>query len=133
MNGQRNIRKEKTPDAKIDSNYAKNKKSQPYGEIVSCFRHLAEDNILQTQITQRDFVTSNKNPDDNPGCNLYVFDIRHQQDYSSSQPIKVRFVFRPTVPAATKIIGYALQLTNKLLSYDTITRHCIINNFCNLI
>ena len=32
---------------------------------------------------------------------LYVFDIRYHQDYSSAQPIKVSFDFRPAVPAAT--------------------------------
>ena len=38
---------EKFPDAGINCNYAMDKISQPYGEIVSCFRHLAKEIILQ--------------------------------------------------------------------------------------
>ena len=45
--------------------------------------------------------------------------IRHHQDYSSAQPIKVRIDFRPTIPAATNLIGYALFLTNILLSVSS--------------
>ena len=71
---------EKFPDSGINCNYAIDKYSQAYGEVVSCFRHSAKDNILQPYITQKDFVTSNNYPDGNPGYNLYVFDIRHHQD-----------------------------------------------------
>ena len=46
-------------------------------------------------------------------------DIRHHPDYSSAQTIKVRFDFRPAVPAATNLIGYALLLTNKLVSVSS--------------
>ena len=114
--GQCNIGSEKLPDAGINCDYAIDKYSQAYGEIVSCFRHLAKDNILQPYITQKDFVTTNNYPGGNPGYNLYVFDIRHHQDYSSAQTIKVRFDFRPAVPAAINLIGYALLLTNKKVS-----------------
>ena len=41
------IGSEKFPDAGINCNFAFDKFSQAYGEIVSCFRHLAKDNILQ--------------------------------------------------------------------------------------
>ena len=109
----------KYPDAGINCNYPIDKYSQAYGEIVSCFRHLAEDNILQPYITQKEFITSNNYPDGNPGYNLYVFDIRHHQDYSSAEPIKVTFDFRPAVPAATNLIGYALLLTNNLVSVSS--------------
>ena len=37
---------EKFPDAGIYCNYAIDKYSQAYGEFVSCFRHLAKDNII---------------------------------------------------------------------------------------
>ena len=47
---------EKLPDAGINCDYAIDNYSQAYGEIVSCFRHLAEDNILQPYITQKDFI-----------------------------------------------------------------------------
>ena len=115
VNSQRIIGSEKLPDAGICCNYATDKNSQALVEIVSCFRHLADDNDLQPYITQKDFITSNNYPDGNPGYNLSVFDIRHHQDYSSAQPIKVRFDVRPAVPAATTLIGYALLLTNKLV------------------
>ena len=104
---------EKPPDAGTNCNYAIHKYSQAYGEVVSCFRHLAKDDFLQPYITQKDFVTSNDYPDGNLGYNFYVFDIKHHQDFSSAQPIKVTFDFRPAVPAATNLIGYALLLTNK--------------------
>ena len=113
VNAQCIIGSEKFPDAGLNCIYAIDEHSQPYGEIVSCFRHLAKDNILQPDIIQKGFVTSNKCPDGNPGYNLYVFDIRHHQDYSSAQAVIVRFDFRPAVPATTKFIGYALLLTNK--------------------
>ena len=35
-------------------------------------------------------------------CKLYVFDIRHQQEISTSQPIKPQFDSGPVAPAATK-------------------------------
>ena len=38
---------EKDPDARKNCKYAIKKNSQAYDEIVSCFRHLAKDNILQ--------------------------------------------------------------------------------------
>ena len=50
---------------------------------------------------------------------IYLFDIRHHQDYRSAQPIKVRFDFRPAIPAATNLIGFALLLTNKLVSVSS--------------
>ena len=65
---------------------------------------MAKDNILQRYITQKDFITFNEKANDNPGYNLYMYDIRHHQEYSSAQPIKVRFDFRPAVPAATNLI-----------------------------
>ena len=69
-------------------NCAIDKYSQAYGGIVSCFRHLAQDNILQPYITDKDFVTSNNCPDGNLILNLYVFERRHHQDYSSVNPSK---------------------------------------------
>ena len=58
-------------------------------------------------------MTCNDYPGGNPGYNLYVLYVRHLQDFSSDQPIKVMFDFRPAVPAATSLIGYALLLTNE--------------------
>ena len=80
VNAQIIIGSEKFPDAGIICNDAVNKYSQAYGETFSCFRHLAEDNIPQTFVTQTDFINSNEYPGGNPSFNLFVFDIRHQQD-----------------------------------------------------
>ena len=107
---------EKIPDAGINCNYAVDKYSQAYGENVSCFRHLVKNNILQPYITQNDFITSNYYPNDNLGYNLYVLVICHHKDYSSAQPINVRFDFRPPVPTATNLVGYVLLLMKKLVS-----------------
>ena len=119
VNAQCNIGSETLPDAVINCKYAIDKYSQAYAEIVSCFRHLSEDKNLQPHITQKDLITSKNYPVVNPGYNLYVFDIRHHQDHSSAQPIKVRFHFRPAVPAATNLIGYALLLTNTKISISS--------------
>ena len=119
VNAQCIIGNQKLPDGREKCIYAIDKFSQVYGEIVSSFRHLATDNILQLYITQKDFITSNNYPDGNPGYNLYVFDIRHHQDYSSAQPSKVTFDFKPAVPVATSLIGYALLLTNKKISISS--------------
>ena len=108
VNAQRIKDGEKFPDSGINCDYAIDKKSQANGEIVSCFRHLTKDNILPPYNLQKHFLTSNNYPDGNAGYSLYVFDIRNDQDYNSAQPIKIRFDFRPAVPAANFSIRYAL-------------------------
>ena len=45
VNAQRTIGSEKFPDAGINCNYAIDKNSQAYGENVSCFAHIAKNNI----------------------------------------------------------------------------------------
>ena len=95
VNPQCFIGSEKLPDAGRNCKYAIDDYSQACAEIVSCFTHLATDNISQPFITQKDFITSKNYPDGNPGYNLYVFVIRHHEGYGSAQPIKVRFGFRP--------------------------------------
>ena len=119
VNAQCVIGNVKLPDAGKNCSYVFEKYSQAYGEIVSCFRHLDKGNASKTYITQKDFVTSNLYPDGNPGYNVYVFDISHHQDYISAQLIKVRFDFRPAVPAATFLIGYALLSTNNIVSVSS--------------
>ena len=52
------------------------------------------------------------------GYNLYVFDIRYQKNIESAQPIKVEFKFSEDAPAG--IYGYALVLTNKLISKSSV-------------
>ena len=70
VNAQFFIGSENIPDAGIIFNYAIDKYSQAYGEIVSWFRLLAKDNILQPLIKQKDFKTSNEYAKDKPGYNL---------------------------------------------------------------
>ena len=119
VNAQCIIGSEKFLDAGRNCNFAFDKYSQAHGENVSCFRHLAKDIFLQLYFTQKDFVTSSIYPNGNPGYNLYAFDIRHHEDYSSAQPIEVRFDFRPAAPATTNLIGYALLSTNKLVLFSS--------------
>ena len=57
-------------DAGINCNYAIDKFLQAYGEVVSYFRQLTEDKILQPHITQKNFISSNTYPDGNPGYNI---------------------------------------------------------------
>ena len=57
MNAQGIIGSEMFLDAEMNCYYAIDKYSQIYGEIVSCFRNLAKDKILQPYFTQKDFVT----------------------------------------------------------------------------
>ena len=111
---------EKYPDAGLNCNYAIYKCSQAFGEMVSCFKHLAVIIISQSYSTQKDFITSNNCPDGYPGYHIYDFDIRHLQAFSSAQAIKVSFDFRPAVPAATSLIRYAFLLKNKLISMSSV-------------
>ena len=119
VNAQCTVGREKFLGAGIICNFAMAEYSQTYGEIVSCFRHSAKNIILQLYITQKAFLTSNNYPGGNPGYNVYVSDNHHHQDFSSAQNIRVRFDFRPVVPAATNLTGYAVLLTNKLVSVSS--------------
>ena len=103
---------EKYPDSGILLNCNDDDYSQSYGQNREAFKALTKDNLLQPYISEHDFRSSNNG--DNIGYNIYVFDIRYQKKFESSQPIKVEFKFDGVVPAG--IYGYALVLTNKLIS-----------------
>ena len=93
-------------------NYNDEDYSQGYGLKKEAFKALTKDNILEPFISDIDFRSSN---DGNYiGYNLYVFDIRCQKNLEGAQPIKVEFIFFGNVDAG--IYGYALVLTNRLLS-----------------
>ena len=51
------------------------------------------------------------------GYNFYVFDKRYQKKFTVSQTNRVQFKFSRVVPDG--IIGYALVLTNKLVSISS--------------
>ena len=106
---------EKYPDNSILLNYNDDDYSQGYGQIKEAFRALTKDNLLQPYISDADFRSSNN--DNNIGYNIYAFDIRHQKIFESSQPLKVEFKFDGVVDAG--IYGYALVLTNKLISISS--------------
>ena len=103
---------EKYPDSGILLNYNDDDYSQGYGQIKEDFKALTKDDILQPYISEDDFRSSNDGND--IGYDIYAFDIRYQKNFESSQPIKVEFKFDGVVPVG--INGYALVLTNKLLS-----------------
>ena len=106
---------EKYPDSGKLLNYNDDVYSQGYGQIKEAFKALTKDNILQPYISENDFRLSNDG--DNIGYNIYAFDIRHQKNFESSQPIKVEFKFDGVVPAG--IYGFALVSTNKLISISS--------------
>ena len=106
---------EKYPDSGILLNYNDDDYSQGYGQIKESFKALTEVNLLQQYQSEHDFRSSNDG--NNIGYNIYVFDIRYQKIFESSQPIKVEFKFDGVVP--TGIYGYALVLTNKLISISS--------------
>ena len=60
VNAQFIIGSENFPDAIKNCNYIFDKKSQADGEIVSCFRHLAKDNIFKPYITQELLINIQK-------------------------------------------------------------------------
>ena len=106
----------KYPDAGILLNYDDDDYSQGYHQIKEAFKVLTKDDILQPYISQEDFRTSNVRAAV-VGYNLYVFDIRHQINYTASQPIKVQYKFDGLVP--NNVNGYDLVLTNKLVSISS--------------
>ena len=51
------------------------------------------------------------------GYNLYVFGKRYQKNFTNSQPIEVEFKIDGVV--ANEVNGYAIVLTNKLVSISS--------------
>ena len=107
---------EKYLDSGIILNYDDDDYSQGISQIKEAFRALTKDDILQPYIPDDDLRSSNVWSDD-VGYNLYVLDLRYQQNFTAFQPIKVEFKFDGVVP--NDINGYALVLTNKLVSISS--------------
>ena len=93
-------------------NYNDDDYSQGCAQIKEASRALTIDDILQPNLSDNDFKSTNIN--NNIGYNLYVFDIRYQKSFESAQPLKIEFKHDGVVPAG--IYWYALVLTNKLIS-----------------
>ena len=106
---------ERYPDSGILLNYDDDDYSQGYGLIKEAFRALTKDDILKPYITEDDFRSSNE--DNNIGYNIYAFDIRYQKIFENAQPVKVEFKFSENIAAG--IYGYALVLTNRLVSISS--------------
>ena len=110
---ERIVSTEKYPDRGIILSYDDDDYFQGYGQIKEAFRALTKNDILQPNNTDDDFLSSNVRVD-NFGYNLYVLDIQYLPIFSTSQPFNVEFKFDGIV--AKDINGYALVLTNKLVS-----------------
>ena len=107
---------EKYPDSAVLLNYNDGNYSEGYAQIKEAFRALSKDDIPKPYISDNDFRSTNDG--NNIGYNLYVFDIRYQKFFEDSQPMKVEFKFDRVIPART--YGYALVLTNKLISISSV-------------
>ena len=106
---------ERHPDSGILLNYNDDDYSQGYGLIKEAFRALTKDDILKPYITEDDFRSSNEG--NNIGYYIYAFDIRYQKNFENAQPVEVEFKYSENIPAG--IYGYALVLTNKLISISS--------------
>ena len=106
---------ERYPDSAILLNYDNDDYAKGYGLIKEAFKALTKDDILQPYISENDFRSSNNNND--VGYNIYAFDIRYQKNFENAQPVKVEFKFSENIDAG--IYGYALVLTNKLISISS--------------
>ena len=106
---------ERYPDSAILLNYGDDDYSQGYGQTKEAFKALTKDNILQPYITYHDFRSSNDGND--IGYKIYAFDIRYQKNFENARPVKVEFKFSDNIAAG--IYGYALVLTNKLISISS--------------
>ena len=107
---------ENYPDAVILLNNDEDVYSQGCHQIKEAFRVLTRDDLLRPYIVYDKFRSPNVTTDV-VGYILSVFDIRYQQHFIASQPIKVEFNFDGVVP--NDINGYALVLTNKLVSISS--------------
>ena len=90
--------------------------SQSYGQNEEGFRALTKNNILQPYFCGTNFRSLNIRAEDF-GYILYVSDIRYQQKFTASQPIKVEYKFEGVVSNVAN--GYALVLTNKLVTVSS--------------
>ena len=106
---------ERYPDSAILIIHDDDYYSQGYEIIKEAFKALTKDDILQSYISEDDFRSSNEG--NNFGYNIYAFDIRYQKKFENAQPVKVEIIFSENIPAG--IYGYALVLTNKLISISS--------------
>ena len=82
---------------------------------IRSFRALTKYDILESYISDHAYRSFHEG--DEFGFDLFVFDIRYQENFAAAQPIKVEFNFDAVLP--NDINGYALVLTTKLLSMSS--------------
>ena len=104
------------PDAGILINYNDDDLGHGYAQIKEVFRALTKDDILQPHISKDVFRSSNAGVVE-LGCTFFLLDIRYQQNFTASEPVKVEFKFDGVVP--NDVNGYALTLTKKLVSISS--------------
>ena len=109
------IATEKYLDSAFSLNCNDDEYSHGYSQIKEAFRALTHDDLLHSYKSENDYGSSNNG--NNIDYNFYVFDIRYQKNFESSQPMKVEFKFDGVIPAG--IYGYALVLTNKFVSISS--------------
>ena len=100
-------------DSGILTNYDDDDYSQAYAQIKEVFKAITKVDILQPYISDHDCRSSNLRAD-HVGHNLYVSDIKCQQNLTPSQPIEVESKIHGVSPS--DINSYALMLTNNLVS-----------------
>ena len=108
------IGSEKYPDSANLLNYDDDDYSQGYGQIKEAYKALTKDDILKPYISDQDFTSSNN--DNDLGYKSHVFD-EISEKFRKCSTKTVEFKFSENLPAG--IYGYALVLTNKLVSISS--------------
>ena len=109
------ISTEEYPDPAILLNYDDDDYNQIFGPIKEAFKALTKDDILEPYISEQDFRTSNYVKTLVKIYTFSTYDI--SKIFESAQPIKVEFNFSGNFDAG--IYGYALMLTNRLISISS--------------
>ena len=107
---------EKLTHAGIFLNYDVDDYSRGYSQIKEALRALTKDDILQPYISD-DNLRSSKAGVVELGFKTYVFELRYQQKFTASGPIKLEIKFGGVIP--NDVNGYALVLTKNLVSINS--------------
>ena len=99
---------EKYPDAGILLNYEDDCYPHGYVQFKEAFRAVTKDDILQLYISADDFRSSNVSVAITD-YSLYVIDIRYQQNFTASRPIKVELKFDGVFPYEKKWICFGVK------------------------
>ena len=113
--GQWLIGTEKYRDSAVSLNYGDDDYPHGYGQIKESFKALTKDVILQPYLSDNELRSTNE--DNGIGFNSYIFGIQYPKTLVSAHSIKVEFKVSGNVSAGN--YGYALVLTNKLVSIST--------------